>query len=131
MGVLITRGSSLQDALHGAVIRFTRDRSIGGFEDLLRNGYVPTPRQREAVMKRVGRSKSPVAFADAWTDNFVSSKFGKASTHWAKLKHRVERGVGNPCPLLLIGLPSSIIQFDAAPIEQLSEDDVPGKDASD
>jgi hypothetical protein len=129
VGVLITRGSSLQDALWDAVRRFTRDRGINGFDDLESNGYVPTPKQRASVLKRVLRAKDPVAFADAWTDNFVSNKFGQATTHWAKLMHRVERGVGNPCPLLLIGLPASMVTFDAAPIEQLSEDDVKADEA--
>ena len=124
VGVLITRGSSLQDALWEAVHRFTRDRRIGGFDDLESNGYVPTPRQKTNVLKRVQRAKDPVEFAQAWTDNFVANKFGQATTHWAKLVHRVERGVGNPCPLLLIGLPASMITFDTARIEQLSEDDV-------
>ena len=124
VGVLITRGSSLQDALWEAVHRFTRDRKITSFEDLASNGYAPTPKQKANVLRRVHRVKEPVAFADAWTDNFVSNKFGQATTHWAKLMHRVERGVGNPCPLLLIGLPASMITFDTAPIEQLSEDDV-------
>ena len=126
VGVLITRGSSLQDALWKAVHRFTRDRKIGSFEDLASNGYVPTPKQKANVLRRVQRVKEPVAFADAWTDNFVSNKFGQATTHWAKLMHRVERGVGNPCPFLLIGLPATMITFDTAPIEQLSEDDVKG-----
>jgi hypothetical protein len=34
-----------------------------------------------------------------------------ATTHWSKLQERVQRGVGNPCPLVLIGLPSSIVTF--------------------
>lgn len=123
VGVLITRGASLQDELWNAVHRYTRDREIRGFDDLAANGYVPTPKQRANVLKRVNRSKDPVGFAQAWTDNFVSNKFGQATTHWEKLMHRVGRGVGNPCPLLLIGLPASMITFDAAPIEQLSEDD--------
>jgi hypothetical protein len=129
VGVLITRGSSLQDALREAVHRFARDRKITSFEDLAANGYVPTPKQKANVLRRVERTKEPVAFADAWTDNFVSNKFGQATTHWAKLVHRVERGVGNPCPLLLIGLPATMITFDTAPIEQLSEDDVKADDA--
>lgn len=124
VGVLITRGESLQQFLWEAVHRFTRDRSIASFDDLAANGYVPTPKQKSNVLRRVDRSRDPVAFADAWTDNFVSNKFGQATTHWTKLLHRVERGVGNPCPLLLIGLPASIVTFDAAPIEQLQEDDV-------
>ena len=124
IGVLITRGSSLQDVLMQAVGRFARDRKIGSFDDLARNGYVPTPKQRSNVLRRVERSRDPVEFADAWTANFVANKFGQATTHWAKLLHRIDRGVGNPCPLLLIGLPASMITFDAATIEQLSEDDV-------
>lgn len=124
VGVLITRGASLQSELWNAVRRYTRDRSINSFDDLASNGYVPTPKQRANVLRRVGRTKEPVEFAQAWTDNFVSNKFGQATTHWAKLIHRVERGVGNPCPLLLIGLPASMITFEPAPIEQLSEDDV-------
>ena len=128
VGVLITRGASLQAALWEAVHRFTRDQRITSFDDLAERGYVPTPKQRANVLRRVQRLNDPVSFADAWTDNFVSSKFGQATTHWAKLMDRVERGVGNPCPLLLIGLPSSMITFDAAPIEQLSEDDLKNED---
>ena len=123
VGVLITRGESLQDSLWKAVRRFAEVRGIGSFEDLSANGYSPTPKQRDNVLRRVQRDKDPRAFADAWTDNFVSNKFGQATTHWAKLMHRVDRGVGNPCPLLLIGLPASMISFDDAPIDQLSEDD--------
>ncbi len=129
VGVLITRGASLQDALWKAVRRFAQVRDIASFEDLMANGYSPTPKQRDNVLKRVQRDKDPRAFADAWTDNFVSNKFGQATTHWAKLMHRVDRGVGNPCPLLLIGLPASIISFDAAPIEQLSEEDLKSGEA--
>jgi hypothetical protein len=44
-------------------------------------------------------------------DKFVSDKFGEATTHWRKLNDRVHRGVGNPCPLVLIGLPDSIVTF--------------------
>ncbi len=124
VGILITRGKSLQDHLHEAVFRFTQDRKINSFDDLEANGYAPTPKQKANVLRRVERERNPMAFAEAWTDNFVSNKYGQATTHWAKLIHRVERGVGNPCPLLLIGLPASMIRFDAAKVDALSEDDV-------
>jgi len=124
VGILITRGRSLQDSLWDAVYRFTDDRRIDSYEDLEKNGYIPTPKQRRAVMKRVERVKDPVPFRNAWTDNFVANKYGQATTHWSKLVHRVDRGVGNPCPLLLIGLPSSIVRFDAAIVEALDEDDL-------
>ena len=76
-----------------------------------RIGLNPTRRQIRDVMKRVTRSKNPISFRDAWTDQFVSDKFGMATTHWSKLQDRVHRGVGNPCPLVLIGLPSAIVTF--------------------
>jgi hypothetical protein len=56
--------------------------------------------------------KNPVDFREAFIDKFVADKFGEATTHWRKLDDRVHRGVGNPCPLVLIGLPDNIITFD-------------------
>ena len=66
-------------------------------------------RQKDAVAKKVARG---APFAKAFADVFVSDKFGQATTHWRKLADRVQRGVGNPCPLVLVGLPSSIVTFD-------------------
>lgn len=123
VGILITRGASLQNSLSSAVRRFADERKIGNFSDLEANGYIPTPKQKANVLKRVERASDPVAFADAWTTNFVGNKYGQATTHWTKLTHRISRGVGNPCPLMLIGLPSSIVRFDQALIEALGEDD--------
>jgi Restriction endonuclease BglII len=124
VGVIVTRGKSLQDSLWNAVRRFAVERHIDSMAALEENGVVPTPKQRANILKRVDRIKEPVAFADAWTDNFVSNKFGQATTHWEKLIHRVERGVGNPCPLLLIGLPASIVVFDQAKVDQQSDDEL-------
>jgi hypothetical protein len=33
-----------------------------------------------------------------------SSKYGATTTHMEKLLLRINRGVGNPCPLILIGI---------------------------
>lgn len=121
VGILVTRGDSLQESLYGAVYRFTQDRNIGSFEDLVGNGYEPTKKQQGNVMKRVTRPVKPLPFAEAWTSNFVSNKFGVATTHWDKLQARVSRGVGNPCPLLLIGLPASMVTHDDAKVEMLEE----------
>ena len=123
VGIIITRGQSLQESLWDAVHRFAAERGIDSIEKLSDNGVVPTPKQRANILKRVVRNKDPVPFATAWADNFVGNKFGQATTHWSKLMHRVERGVGNPCPLLLIGLPASISVFDGAKVEPLSEED--------
>lgn len=123
VGIIITRGQSLQESLWDAVHRFAAERGIDSIEKLSENGVAPTPKQRANILKRVVRNKDPLPFATAWADNFVGNKFGQATTHWSKLMHRVERGVGNPCPLLLIGLPASIIVFDGAKVEPLSEED--------
>ncbi len=124
VGVIVTRGKSLQDELWNAVYRFASERHISSMETLAENGVIPTPKQRASILKRVERTHDPLPFAKAWTDNFVSNKFGQATTHWNKLIHRVERGVGNPCPLLLIGLPAAIVIFDEAKVEQQSEEDL-------
>ena len=122
VGVIITRGSSLQAGLWDLVRRFATERRITDFGALASLGVTPTPKQVRNIKQRVERMKGPVAFADAWTDNFVSSKFGAATTHWEKLQARVARGVGNPCPMLHIGLPASIVVFDDAQVEQLDEE---------
>jgi hypothetical protein len=110
-GILVTRGTSLQDNLRALIGWFAEQRSVSSFEDLKPFGVEPTARQRREVAKRTSRSKQPPSFRDAWTDHFVSDKFGAATTHWAKLEDRIRRGVGNPCPLLAIGLPDSIVTF--------------------
>ena len=93
------------------VQRFVEDRKIEKFEDLREWGYEPTSKQRNAINKRMMRKKKPLTFQDAFIDKFVQDKFGEATTHWRKLEDRVHRGVGNPCPLLLIGMPDSIVTF--------------------
>jgi Restriction endonuclease BglII len=123
VGIVITRGASLQDELWNLVHRFAEQRQITSFESLAAVGVTPTPKQRKNIAKRVERTKDPIPFAVAWTDNFVSNKFGQATTHWIKLMDRVGRGVGSPCPLLLIGLPASIVVVDDAQVEAFDDDD--------
>ena len=122
VGIIITRGASLQAGLWELVRRFAEQRNISDFAALAAVGVAPTPKQVRNIKQRVDRARDPIGFAEAWTDNFVSNKFGAATTHWEKLQARVARGVGNPCPLLHIGLPASIVVFDAAKVEQLDEE---------
>lgn len=74
----------------------------------LSNYYSPTPRQIKIITQASERKNS---FEKGWAHAFVSDKFGEATTHWRKLIDRVRRGVGNPCPLLLIGIPKEIVEF--------------------
>lgn len=121
LGVIITRGAGLQNEMRNLVRRFADEKEINAHVDMERIGLYPTRRQIEEVRKRVEREKNPVPFRDAWVEHFVSDKFGAATTQWSKLEARVQRGVGNPCPLVLIGLPASIVTFGEKPatIEKL------------
>ncbi len=112
VGVIVTRGSGLHSSMWEFVRKFAELEKIGSFEDLERLGLHPTPRQRRGVTEKIQREKKRLSFAEAWTNSFVSDKYGEATTHWKKLIARITRGVGNPCPLLLIGLPASIVRFD-------------------
>jgi hypothetical protein len=110
-GIIVTRGKSLHDSMRTLVGRFYDERQIQSFESLKQWGYEPTSKQRRAIESRVKRRKKPLTFREAFVDKFVADKFGEATTHWKKLNDRVHRGVGNPCPLVLIGLPDSIVTF--------------------
>ncbi|RWC28043.1 MAG: restriction endonuclease [Mesorhizobium sp.] len=115
VGIIVTRGRSLHDNMLDLVLQFFDERQIQSFDDLLRWGYDPTARQRAAIMKRIERSKNPVTFREAFSNKFVADKFGEATTHWRKLDDRISRGVGNPCPIVTIGLPDSIVSFGEDP----------------
>lgn len=78
---------------------------------MARWGYEPTSRQRRNVVERVNRTLNPMTFREAFTGQCVADKFGEATSHWRKLEGRIQRGVGNPCPMVLIGLPDIIVTF--------------------
>lgn len=111
VGVIITRGTSLHENMRDLVRRFLDEAQIISFDDLTQWGYEPTLRQKSAIKSLTDRVNNPLTFREAFCRQFVSDKFGEATTHWRKLEDRVHRGVGNPCPLLLIGLPDSIVEF--------------------
>lgn len=124
VGIIVTRGSSLHEQMWDFVFRFAQEQNIQSFTDLERLDIQLTRRKKTAIQKRVEREKNPLDFPTAWTDNFVSDKYGEATTHWRKLMDRVSRGVGNPCPLLLLGLPASIVTFEPSeqvPIAEIAE----------
>lgn len=115
VGIVITRGTSLQNAMRSLVRRWVDDNAIDDFDRLEALGLFRTARQKREVLRRIQRTRNPLPFRDAWTAHFVSDKFGTATTHWSKLEARIRRGVGNPCPLVLIGLPSQIVTFGEDP----------------
>ena len=121
IGVLITRGITLQDQMRAMVFRFAVEKGVSAPADLNRIGLSPTRRQ---LAEYARRTRGGTAFAQAWAAAFVQDKFGAATTHWRKLDDRIRRGVGNPCPLLLIGLPANLVTFNEPPtvVERLIEE---------
>lgn len=109
VGGIITRGESMQRDMRSLLRRFADDHQLVSFDQLDAFGYTPTRRQRRLIDERADRIGD---FRQAWVEAFVSDKFGEATTHWRKLRDRVLRGVGNPCPLVLIGIPSSAVSFN-------------------
>ena len=112
LGIIVTRGRSMQAELPGRVTGWLAANALGSEADIARLGIADrTPRQAAAVAAQVARG---TPFHAAFARQFVADKFGPSTTHWAKLEDRVLRGVGNPCPLLLLGLPAAILS-DAPP----------------
>lgn len=105
VGSIITRGESLQNSFREIVAQFARKNGISN-KTALSKYYSPTSRQLKIIDRM---TKSMKSFEEGWAHAFVSDKFGEATTHWRKLEDRVRRGVGNPCPLLLIDVPKQIV----------------------
>lgn len=109
VGSIVTRGASLQTALRSMIQDWAEQKRIASFADLKALGFKrPTERQEEIVRLRCERGEM---FPSAWAAMFSSDKYGMATTHWSKLQDRLRRGVGNPCPLVLVGLPPSIVDM--------------------
>ncbi len=105
IGAIVTRGASLQEDMRQLIEAFARKERLSNVSKLA-SYYSPTLRQKELIRKAV---ISRGSFEAGWAHAFVSDKFGEATTHWRKLADRVHRGVGNPCPLLLVGIPRSVV----------------------
>ena len=118
VGVVVTRGASMQEELLPRVTAWMEGRGLAREEDLEALGLSERTRaQRRAVAGQVARG---IPFAQAFAKTFVASKFGQSTTHWSKLAERVSRGVGNPCPLLLLGLPAPVLT-DETPVDPVPD----------
>lgn len=121
VGVIVTRGSSLQENLQALVCRFAEEGNFTSIDNVKALKLNPTLRQCADIERRMTSGRLP--FLAAWSASFVQDKYGAATTHWRKLEDRVHRGVGNPCPLVLIGLPSGIVTFgEKITIEEVLDD---------
>lgn len=108
VGIVVTRGAALQAGLQQMVATMIAERGIVDEDGFAVFGVKDrSSRQRDIVARAMARGDG---FADAFARQFVADKFGPSTTHWDKLEDRVARGVGNPCPLVLIGLPPGVIK---------------------
>jgi hypothetical protein len=64
LGIIITRGTSLQEEMKHLVWRFADERQIDSHDDMGRIGLSPTRRQIAEVKKRVERAKKPIPFRE-------------------------------------------------------------------
>ncbi len=112
-GILVTRGARMQEAMAAIVAGALRAAGIADAAELAAWGVKDrTLRQQRRLGMLIDRS---LPFPEAFARTFVADKFGAATTHWAKLMDRLRRGVGNPCPLLLLGLPlAAVTGYSAA-----------------
>lgn len=108
VGILITRGESLQAAMEDIVRSCIEKHGLTDESQLVETFGMKdrTRRQSDAVAREMALGQP---FAEAFARHFVRDKFGSATTHWKKLVDRIGRGVGNPCPLVLIGLPVAVV----------------------
>ena len=113
LGVLVTRGAALQTEMARIVAQTLRKEGILDATELKAWGVKDRTERQTNILSALLDKQLP--FADAFAQAFVADKFGAATTHWSKLDDRIRRGVGNPCPLLLIGLPlSAVTDYSAA-----------------
>ena len=101
IGIIITRGISLQEELYHVIRRFLL--SIYPFDlNRLMESISLSDGAKTTIKKLISLSKDESLNKIASV--IYSSKYGAATTHMNKLLLRLNRGVGNPCPLILIGI---------------------------
>lgn len=108
LGIIVTRGDDLHAGMVALIEGFLAAQGVAQPDDLIPYGMKRRTDRQSAAVDRLTGTGAP--FHQAFARTFVRDKFGEASTHWRKLEARVARGVGNPCPLLLIGLPLSSVE---------------------
>ena len=98
VGIIVTRGASLQLALRDVFVAHHESLDEGALLEIGQS------LKQEDQRIRVSKSETHEDRAKVLGSLKFSSKFGQATTHWNKLMDRIDRGLGNPCPLLLVGI---------------------------
>lgn len=101
LGIVITRGATLQEELLNVFHRFLFNIYPFNIERLLE--FISLSRKDQAIIKKLLEEPKEIAL-DKIAKKIYTSKYGSTTTHMGKLLLRIVRGVGNPCPLVLIGI---------------------------
>ncbi len=107
-GIIVTRGSTFQSEILARIESFAFDNEIEKLEDLASLHLHPTPRQQKDIINATRNGSVP--FSQAWAGRLVADKFASSTTHWEKLRDRLNRGVGSPCPVIGIGIPIAVVK---------------------
>lgn len=102
LGMIITRGASLQDELLEVCHRFLIDLYPFDLEELRK--HISLSVKDQAIIKKLLTEENHDIALDRIAKKIYTSKYGQTTTHMDKLLLRVDRGVGNPCPLVIIGI---------------------------
>ena len=107
VGIIITRGQSLQSNVRQIIVDCAKANGLNSVDDFARlNIKAPTANQVRMIERRM----IDADFATV-AGGMLATKYGESTTHWNKLMARLDRGVGNPCPLLLVGLPALCVKI--------------------
>lgn len=101
LGIIITRGQTLQVELLDVYKRYLSSIYPYSKDDLskaLNLSQKAETRIQEFIELDKENSINSIA------KYLCSSKYGTSTTHMSKLIQRVDRGVGDPCPCILIGI---------------------------
>jgi hypothetical protein len=100
-GIIVTRGVSLQTEL-----QYVYERFLSSLEQLDMPTLLSKISMSDIAKDKIEKAltlerRSAIKLIAAY---IYGSKFGAATTHMSKLLLRLKRGVGDPCPFILIGI---------------------------
>ena len=96
VGIIITRAAPLQDKLQECFVR-----EYTGNPDMAM-GWVTN--KSPALKAKIAKISDPKKRLETISRDAFAYKYGATTTHWGKLVERLDRDMGAPCPLVLIGI---------------------------
>jgi hypothetical protein len=101
LGIIITRGNSLQVELEQVIVRALTALDPFNMETL--DNTIDFSKKAGAKVNNIVKKSGREGIGQI-ARVIHSSKYGTSTTHMSKLLEHVERGAGDPCPLILIGI---------------------------